>query len=134
MAGTLIFLLSSSFSPSPSPPSCGRNSTWSQRQSDGVVTVTTSPFRVNTLNKAGEGYCKTYIQKQQCVCALTTLQTSYLLSNDCGSNTNSASPSFSDRSFSVRCMSSGGNTLQPLAPPPSPAPCSSLSRFPPLCS
>lgn len=51
VAGTLIFFLSSCFSPSPPPPSCGRNSTWSQRQSDGVVTVTTSPFRVNTLKK-----------------------------------------------------------------------------------
>lgn len=56
----------------------------------------------------------------------------YLLSNDCGSSTNSASPSFSDSSFSVRCMSSGGNTLHPLAPPPSPTPCCPL--FPPLCS
>ena len=50
VAGTLIFLLSTS-SPSPPPPPWGWNSTCSQRQSDGVVTVTTSPFRENTLNK-----------------------------------------------------------------------------------
>lgn len=56
----------------------------------------------------------------------------HLLSNDCGSSTNRASPSLSDSSFSVRCMSSGGNTLHPLDPPPSPTPCCPL--FPPLCS
>lgn len=47
VAGTLTFPLSSLFF----PPPLGRSSTWSQRQSDGVVTVTMSPFNVNTLCK-----------------------------------------------------------------------------------
>lgn len=48
-AGTLIFIFSSCFSPPP-PPDCWY-STCSQRQSDGVVTVTMSPFRQKTLSK-----------------------------------------------------------------------------------
>lgn len=88
-----------------------------------------SPFRVNMLSKVKKTVVKHTAEENH---TYSQCRWFYLLSNDCGSSTNSASPSFSDSSFSVRCMSSGGNNFHPLAPPPSPAPSSPL--FPPLCS